>query len=65
MDIYAWVVGPKNIYNSCPLKHEVVNFSFKTSGEMLYNEDPKFFQAERRPVIRYSTIYYLHNIFMI
>ena len=33
------------------------------SGEMLYYEDPKFFQAGRRPVIRYNTINYLHNIF--
>ena len=36
---------PKNVYNSCPLKHEVVNLS--DAGEMLYYEDPKFFQARR------------------
>jgi len=46
------VVGPKNIYNSFPLKHEVINFSFKMSGEMIYNEDPEFFRAKRRLVIR-------------
>ena len=57
------VVLPKNFYNSFPLKHEVVNLLM--SGEMLYYEDPKFFQAGRRPVIRYNTIHYLHNIFMI
>ena len=55
------VVVPKNVYNSCPLKHEVVNLLM--SGEMLYYEDPKFFQAGRRHVIRYNKINYLHNIF--
>ena len=57
------VAVPKNVYNSCPLKHEVVILLM--SSEMLYYEDLKFFQAERRPVIRYNTIHYLHNIFMI
>ena len=55
------VAVPKNFYNSCPLKHEVVNLLM--SGEMLCHEDPKFFRAGRRPVIRYNTIHYLHNIF--
>ena len=55
------VAVPKNVYNSFPLKHEVVNLLM--SGEMLYHEDLKFFQARRRPVIRYNTIHYLHNIF--
>ena len=53
----------KNVYNSCPLKNEVVNLFM--SGEMRYHEDPKFFRAGRRPVIRYNTMHYLHNIFMI
>jgi len=57
------VTVPKNVYNSCPLKHDVVNLLM--SSEMLYHEDLKFFQARRRPVIRYNTIHYLHNIFMI
>ena len=52
---------PKNVYNSFPLKHEVVNLLM--SGEMIYYEDPKFFRAGRQPVIRYNTIHYLHNIF--
>ena len=55
------VAVPKNVYNSFPLKHEVVNLLM--SGEMLYHEDPKFFRAGRRPVIRYNTIHYIHNIF--
>ena len=61
MDIYHWGAVPKNVYNSCPLKHEVVNLLM--SGEMLYHEDTKFFRAGRWPVIRYNTIHYLHNIF--
>ena len=36
---------------------------FLMSGEMLYYEDPKFFWAGRRPVIRYNTIHYFDNIF--
>ena len=55
------VVVPKNVYNSCPLNHEVVNLLI--SGEMLYHEDPNFFRARRRPVIRYNTRHYIHNIF--
>ena len=55
------VAVPRNVYNSCPLKHEVVNLLM--SGEMLYHEDPKFFRVGRRPVIRYNIIYYFHNIF--
>jgi len=64
--LWTFMIGvavPKNVYNSWPLKHEVVNLLM--SGEMLYHEDLKFFQAGRRPVIRYNTIHYLHNIFMI
>ena len=37
------VVRHKNVYNSCPLKYEAVNLL--VSGEMLYYEDPKFFQC--------------------
>ena len=55
------VAVPKNVYNSCPLKREV--FNILMSSEMLYHEDPKFFRDGRRPVIRYNTIHYLHNIF--
>ena len=43
MDIHDWGAVPKNFYNSCPLKHEV--FNILMSGEMLYHEDSKFFQA--------------------
>jgi len=57
------VAVPKNVYNNCPLKHEIINLLM--SGEMLYHEDPKFFELGRRLVIRYNTIHYLHNIFMI
>jgi len=56
------VAVPKNVYNSCPLKHEVINLLM--SSEMLYHEDLNFFQAGRRPVIRYNTIHHLHNIFI-
>ena len=52
---------PKNFYNSFPLKHEVINLLML--GEILYHEDPKFFRAGRRPIIRYNKIHYLHNIF--
>ena len=38
-------VRHKNVYNSCPLKHEVVNI-FLMSGEMLYHEDPRFLELE-------------------
>ena len=44
MDIFYWGCMPKNVYNSFPLKHEVVNILM--SGEMLYHEDPRFFQLE-------------------
>ena len=39
-----WVAVPKYVYNSCPLKHEVENLLM--SGEMLYHEDPRFFELE-------------------
>ena len=55
------VAVPKNVYNHCPLKHEVVNLLML--GEMLYHEDLKFFRAGRQPIIRYNTIHYLNNIF--
>ena len=55
------VAVPKNVYNSCPLKHEVVNLLM--SCEIIYHEDSKFFRARRRPVIKYNTIHYLHNNF--
>ena len=64
LSLWTFMIGvavPKNVYNSFPLKHEVINLSM--SGEMLYHEDPKFFWAGRWPVIRYNTIHYLHNIF--
>ena len=58
------VVGPKNVYNSCPLKYEAVNLL--VSGEMLYYEDPKFFQCweETCNKIQYSTLssYYFHDL---
>jgi len=38
------VAMPKYFYNSCPLKHEVVNLLM--SGEMIYNEHPRFFALE-------------------
>jgi len=38
------VVVPKYVYNSCHLKHEVVNLLM--SGEMFYHEDPRFFKLE-------------------
>ena len=41
------VVVPKNVYNSFPLKHEVVNILM--SSEMLYHEDPRFFELEGDP----------------
>jgi len=66
LGLWTFMIGvavPKNVYNSCPLKHEVINLLM--SGEMLYHEDLKFFQAGRWLVIRYNTIHYLHNIFMI
>jgi len=66
LGLWTYMIGvavPKNFYKSCPLKHEDVNLLM--SGEMLYHEDPKFFQARRWPVIRYNTIHYLLNIFMI
>ena len=55
-----WIEVPKYFYNRCP-KSEVENLLM--SGEMLYHEDPRFFRTGRRPVIRYNTIHYLHNIF--
>jgi len=53
---------PKKFYNSCSLKHEVINLLM--SGEMLYHEDPKFFQAGRRLVIRYNKIHYIRRALM-
>ena len=46
----------KNVYNSCPLKYEAVNLL--VSGEMLYYEDPKFFQCweETCNKIQYNTL---------
>ena len=47
LGLWTYVIGvvvPKYVYNSCPLKHEVVNLLI--SGEMLYNEDPRFFKLE-------------------
>jgi len=38
------VVVPKNVYNSYPLKHEVVNLLML--GEILYHEDPKSFELD-------------------
>ena len=38
------VAVPKYVYNSCPLKHEVVNLLML--GEMLYHEDLRFFELE-------------------
>ena len=38
------VAVPKNVYYSCPLKHEIINLLMW--GEMLYHEDPKFFELE-------------------
>ncbi len=38
------VVVPKYVYNSFPLKHEVVNLLM--SGEILYHEDPRFLELE-------------------
>ena len=32
----------KNVYNSCPLKHEVIDLLM--SGEMIYHEALKFFE---------------------
>ena len=52
---------PKNFYNSCALKHEVI--SLLMLGEMLCYEDLNFFRVLRRPVIRYNTIHYLRNMF--
>ena len=43
----TYVIGVamhKYVYNSFPLKHEVVNLLM--FGEMLYHEDPKFFELE-------------------
>ena len=58
------VVGHKNVYNSCPLKYEAVNLL--VSGEMLYYEDPKFFQCweETCNKIQYNTLssYYFHDL---
>ena len=58
------VVGPKNVYNSWPLKYEAINLL--VSGEMLYYEDPKFFQCweETCNKIQYNTLssYYFHDL---
>ena len=64
LSLWTFLIGvevPKNVYNSCPLKHEVVNILM--SGEMLYYEDPKFFRVGRWLVIRYNTINCFDNIF--
>jgi len=45
--LWTYMIGvsvPKYVYNSCPLKHEVINILM--SGEMLYNEDLRFFELE-------------------
>ena len=47
LGLFTYVIGvgvPKYVYNSCPLKHEVVNLLI--SGEMLYHEDSRFFELE-------------------
>jgi len=44
MDIYDLGCSAQNFYNSCPLKHEVVNLLM--SGEMIYHENSKFFKLE-------------------
>ena len=38
------VAVPKYVYNSFSLKHEVINLLML--GEMLYHEDPRFFELE-------------------
>ena len=50
------VVRHKNVYNSCPLKYEAV-----LSGEMLYQEDPKFIQrwGETCNKIQYNTLSFI------
>ena len=42
------VAVPKYVYNSWPLKHEVVNLLM--SGEMLYHEDPNQFSFMIRAI---------------
>ena len=47
LGLWTFMIGvavPKNVYNSCPLKHEVINLLM--SGEMIYHEDPRFFELE-------------------
>ena len=55
------VVVPKIFYNSCPLKHEVVNLLM--SGEMLYHEDLKFFQdaSHLLCVFRWDAMHFDHG----
>ena len=53
-------VRHKNVYNSFPLKYEAV-YGVKCFIRRIRSS----FNAGRRPVIRYNTIHYLHNIFMI
>ena len=57
----TYVIGvavPKYVYNSCPLKHEVVKLLML--GEMLYHEDPRYL-TRKVTYIRYNTIHH-HNI---
>ena len=47
LGLWTYMIGvavPKYVYNSCPLKHEVVNLLML--GEILYNEDLRFFALE-------------------
>ena len=63
MDICDRVAVPKYVYNSGPLKHEVVNLLML--GEMLYHEDLRFFKLEGDLYkIQNNTLssYYFHDL---
>ena len=54
------VAVPKYVYNSCPLKHEVVNLLM--SSEMLYHEDLRY-SNWKVTCIKYNTIHHHNMIF--
>ena len=47
LGLWTYMIGVavrKNVYKICPLKYDDVNLLM--SGEMIYHEDPKFFEME-------------------